>query len=60
VGWAFRAVRSSATPLDGIVEIDGHILGLIDASDPDEDYEVIQLVPNDLAFYAPWNGEYDT
>lgn len=42
------------------IKIDGHIFGLINASEPDEDYEAIHLVPNDLAFCAPWNGEYDT
>jgi hypothetical protein len=26
--------------------------------DPDE--EVIHLLPNDLAFFPPWNGDYET
>jgi formate hydrogenlyase regulatory protein HycA len=42
------------------VEIDGHTFGLVDASEPDESYESIHLLPNDLAFFAPWDGTYDT
>ena len=42
------------------IEIDGYVFGLIDATEPDEDYESIHLVPNNLAFFAPWNGEFDT
>jgi len=42
------------------VQIDGHTFGLVDASEADEDYESIHLVPNDLAFFAPWDGTYDT
>jgi hypothetical protein len=42
------------------VTIDGHVFGLIDASDPEEEYEAIHLVPNDLAFFEPWEGDYDT
>ena len=41
------------------VEIDGHTFGLVDASEPD-DYEGVELLPNDLAFYDPWDGSYDT
>lgn len=42
------------------VQIDNHTFGLVDASEPDEDYESIHLLPNDLAFFAPWDGTYDT
>ena len=42
------------------VEVDGREFGLVDASDPDEDYESIHLLPNDLAFFAPWDGTYAT
>jgi hypothetical protein len=42
------------------VRIDGHVFGLVDASEPDEDYESVHLLPNDLAFFAPWDGTYDT
>jgi formate hydrogenlyase regulatory protein HycA len=42
------------------VKIDGHVFGLVDASEPDEDYESIHLLPNQLAFFAPWDGMYDT
>ena len=33
------------------VEVDGQIFGLVDASEPEEDYESIHLLPNDLAFF---------
>lgn len=42
------------------VEFDGHTFGLVDDSEPDEDFERVTLYPNDLAFFAPWNGSYDT
>jgi formate hydrogenlyase regulatory protein HycA len=42
------------------VEVDGREFGLIDASEPEEDYESIHLLPNDLAFFEPWDGTYDT
>jgi hypothetical protein len=42
------------------VNVDGHTFGLVDASEPDEDYESIHLLPNDLAFFDPWDGSYDT
>lgn len=42
------------------VTIDGHRFGLVDASDPDEGRQVLELVPNDLAFSPPWDGQYDT
>jgi hypothetical protein len=41
-------------------EVDGQTFGLVDASEPDEDYESIHLLPNDLAFFEPWDGTYDT
>jgi hypothetical protein len=41
-------------------DIDGQTFGLVDASDPDEDYESVHLLPNDLAFFDPWDGSYDT
>jgi formate hydrogenlyase regulatory protein HycA len=42
------------------VRIEGHIFGLVAASEPDEDYESVHLLPNDLAFFEPWDGTYDT
>jgi hypothetical protein len=42
------------------LEVDGRTFGLIDASEPDDDYESIHLMPNDLAFFEPWDGTYDT
>jgi len=42
------------------VQIDGHTFGLVDASEPEEGYQSIHLLPNDLAFFAPWDGTYDT
>jgi len=42
------------------VEIDGRTFGLIDASEPEEGYVRVDLLPNDLAFFDPWDGSYDT
>ena len=42
------------------VEVDGREFGLVDASEPEEGYESIHLLPNDLAFFEPWDGNYDT
>lgn len=42
------------------VEVDGQIFGLVDGSDPEEGIERVLLLPNDLAFFAPWDGSYDT
>lgn len=42
------------------VEVDGRVFGLVDASEPEENYESIWLVPNNLAFFSPWDGSYDT
>jgi len=41
-------------------KIDGQVFGLVDASVPAEDYERIDLLPNNLAFFEPWDGNYDT
>jgi hypothetical protein len=45
-------------------ECDGHHFGLIDATHEDEEtgevFVEAQLVPNDLVFYPPWDGTYDT
>jgi formate hydrogenlyase regulatory protein HycA len=40
--------------------IEGHLFGLVDGSAPEEGILKIDLWPADLAFFAPWNGEYDT
>lgn len=42
------------------VEIDGSTFGLVDASEPDEGYERVHLLPGNVAFFAPWDGRYDT
>jgi hypothetical protein len=42
------------------IEVDGFTFGLVDASRPEDNYESVHLLPNDFAFFAPWNGEYDT
>ncbi len=42
------------------VEVDGQTFGLVDASEPEAEYESIHLLPNDLAFFEPWDGLYDT
>jgi formate hydrogenlyase regulatory protein HycA len=42
------------------VNVEGSVFGLVDASEPEEGYESIHLLPNDLAFFAPWDGTYDT
>lgn len=41
------------------VEVDGIVFGLVDESD-DEYGEHVELYPNQLGFYPPWDGEYDT
>lgn len=38
------------------VEVDERVFGLVDASEPAEYYESIHLLPNDLAFFEPWDG----
>jgi formate hydrogenlyase regulatory protein HycA len=42
------------------VEVDGETFGLVDASDPDEEVEEVELKPNYLVFFEPWDGSYDT
>jgi formate hydrogenlyase regulatory protein HycA len=42
------------------VTIDGSVFGLVDGSDPEGDEESILLLPNDLVFFPPWDGSYDT
>ena len=42
------------------VQIDGFTFGLVDASVPEDDYESVHLLPNDFAFFAPWDGLFDT
>jgi hypothetical protein len=40
--------------------IDGHLFGLVDASETDEGYQRVDLLPNGLAFFPPWDGTYST
>jgi formate hydrogenlyase regulatory protein HycA len=45
------------------VEIDGGVFGLIDASTPEDGPEFAErvvMMPGDLLFHAPWDGNYDT
>lgn len=42
------------------VRIEGYTFGLVDASVPDEGYQRIDLLPNGLAFFPPWDGNYET
>jgi hypothetical protein len=45
------------------VEIDGCVFGLVDVSQPEEGPEFtdrVAIVPGDLLFHAPWNGNYET
>lgn len=42
------------------VRIDGHVFGLQDTSETEEGYQRIDLVPNGLAFFPPWDGTYST
>jgi hypothetical protein len=42
------------------VQIDGHKFGLVDASIPKEGYQRIDLLPNQLVFFPPWDGTYST
>jgi len=41
------------------VEVDDVVFGLVDESD-DTRGEHVELYPNQLGFYPPWDGEYDT
>lgn len=40
--------------------IDGQCFGLVPIVAPEEGYESIHLLPNDLAFFEPWDGYHDT
>lgn len=42
------------------VQINGFTFGLIDASKKEEGYESVHLLPNDIAFFSPWDGSFDT
>ena len=45
------------------VEIDGTTFGMVDVSEPDEGPEWadrVSMVPGDLLFTAPWDGNYCT
>jgi formate hydrogenlyase regulatory protein HycA len=45
------------------VEIDGSPFGLVDVSQPEEGPDFadrVAMMPGDLLFHAPWNGNYDT
>jgi formate hydrogenlyase regulatory protein HycA len=45
------------------IEIDGSIFGLVDVSQPEEGpafADRVAMLPGDLLFHAPWNGNYDT
>lgn len=41
------------------VQIDGFNFGLVDASNPEDNYESVHLLPNDFAFFKPWDGSFD-
>lgn len=41
------------------VQIDGFTFGLVDASRPEDNYESVHLLPNDFAFFEPWDGSFD-
>ena len=41
-------------------EIDGSTFGLVPEVLEEEDYEAVHLQPNDLVFFDPWDGYYDT
>ncbi|MBB5872673.1 formate hydrogenlyase regulatory protein HycA [Allocatelliglobosispora scoriae] len=40
------------------VEVDGVTFGLIDETSDDDGY--VELYPDELGFYEPWSGDYDT
>lgn len=40
--------------------IDGSRFGLIDASEPSRGYFRVDLIPNGLSFFSPWEGAYST
>lgn len=41
------------------VQVDGFTFGLVDASQPEDNYECVHLLPNDFAFFKPWDGSFD-
>lgn len=42
------------------VTIEGHIFGLVDVTEPEDEHEEVELKPNYLVFYPPWDGSFDT
>jgi formate hydrogenlyase regulatory protein HycA len=45
------------------VEVEGRIFGLVDVSKPEEGpmfAERVEMWPDGLLFYPPWDGNYDT
>ena len=42
------------------VRVEGIVFGLVDSSVPEDNYQRIDLIPNGLAFFPPWNGDYET
>ena len=42
------------------IESDGHVFGLIDRSQEYNGQDHAELVPDDLGFDPPWDGDYDT
>lgn len=42
------------------VEVDGHIFGLVDQSELYNGQDHAELLPDDLGFDPPWDGQYDT
>lgn len=47
-----------------VTDVDGHEFGLVDASYEDEEsgevFIIAELRPNELIFFPPWDGTYDT
>ena len=42
------------------VTIDGVVFGLVDVTEPEDEHELVELMPNQLMFYPPWDGSFDT
>jgi len=42
------------------VTIDDHIFGLVDVTEPEDEHEYVELMPNGFVFYPPWDGSFDT
>ncbi len=40
--------------------IDGAVFGLVDVTKPEDEHELVELMPNQLVFYPPWDGTFDT